>query len=455
MAHKIIMPKMGLGLSDARIVEWFKAEGDVVEAGEPLFAFETDKASVDAEAQTSGILGKILIQNGDSAASGTVVGLIVQEGEPLEVSHAADPSMVDDTVTEQIAPAAEPHEPAKVQDKGSLKASPAAKRLAKANQIDITTVEGTGRDGRISLEDVQRVIDSRAEVPVVTAENQMASERTAKILASPIAKRLAEANGIDLASITGSGREGRITQKDVQQIIDSSRGDQLPPSGEELIAIEGVRATIAERMASSVQQTAPVTLHTEVDATRLVDLRQAYKRVAPSAGTGVPSYNALLISMVGQALREHPHMNARQDGKYIRLLEQINIGLAVDTERGLLVVVVKDVNEKTPLAIDSEVIELAERALAGTATVDDLSGSTFTITNLGAFGIDRFTPIINPPEMGILGVGRIVDKPIVIGGEVLVRPMITLSLTFDHRLIDGAPAAKFLQRIAQLIDKGE
>jgi pyruvate dehydrogenase E2 component (dihydrolipoamide acetyltransferase) len=209
---------------------------------------------------------------------------------------------------------------------------------------------------------------------------------------------------------------------------------------------------IADRLLLSSQQSAQVTLHTEVDATNLVKLRQAYKRVASSAGVNVPGYNAILITVVAQALAKYPRMNARQEDDAIQLLEEVNVGLAVDTDRGLMVVVVRDADRKTAPAIESELTVLVERAHQGTSTLGDLTGGTFTITNLGIFGIDRFTPIINPPEIGILGVGRINEKPVMVDGQVRGRPMITLSLTFDHRLIDGAPAAKFLQVITQLIE---
>lgn len=404
-------------MSEARIIEWYKVEGEPVQAGDTLFTFETDKANVDVESPVSGILGKILVRDDETASSATVVGLIFEEGK--------------------------------------VRSSPAAKRLAKKNDIDITTIQGTGRNGRITIEDVQQVINKGEDGPVKSTQGQQLSPKKKKVVASPIAKRLAKAHGIDLTSITGTGKGGRIIQDDVQNIIEKNEQSKPVSPKSTLIPIEGIRATIAERMSLSVQQSAQVTLHSEVDATNLINLRQAYKLVAPSADITVPGYNALLITIVAQALREYPQMNARQEGEAIRLLDDVNIGIAVDTERGLLVVSIKDADRKSVLTVDSELAALAERARLGTSSLGDLTGSTFTITNLGVFGIDQFTPIINPPEIGILGIGRIIEKPMMMDGEVVGRPMITLSLTFDHRLIDGAPAARFLQRIAQLIEKGE
>ena len=247
-------------------------------------------------------------------------------------------------------------------------------------------------------------------------------------------------------------KNGQITRDDVERAATEQEQPATPFGVTQRIPISGVRATIAERMLLSMQQSAQITLHTEVDATYLVRLRHAFQEVAFSAGIDVPSYNALLIEIVAQALSDHPHINARQEGDTILELEEVNVGLAVDTMRGLLVVVIKNADQKSALAIESELTTLAERARLGTATLDDLTGSTFTLTNLGMFGVDGFTPIINPPEVGILGVGRIVEKPVMVGGQVQGRPRMSLSLTFDHRVIDGAPAAKFLQHITQLIE---
>jgi pyruvate dehydrogenase E2 component (dihydrolipoamide acetyltransferase) len=214
----------------------------------------------------------------------------------------------------------------------------------------------------------------------------------------------------------------------------------------------GVRAIIAERMSASAHTTAAVTLFTEVDATALVQLRESFKQ-SPLPGGVVPGYNEILVLIVARALQEHPNMNARLVENRIEQLEVINIGVAVDTERGLLVPVIRDAASKRLGDIVTEFRELVERARAGRSLPDDLSGGTFTITNLGMYDVDGFTPIINLPECAILGVGRIVEKPAAVNGQVVIRPMMVLSLTFDHRINDGAPAARFLQRVKQLIER--
>ncbi len=219
--------------------------------------------------------------------------------------------------------------------------------------------------------------------------------------------------------------------------------------------MSGVRAVIAKRMFAGASQTAPVTLTMEVDATEFVKLREQLKsHFAERLGFNV-GYNDLLIKLSAHALREFPYMNARLDEKagVIRRLDEVHVALAVDTNRGLLVPVIRDVDRKRLTAVATELRGVIDRARAGTALPDELSGSTFTITNLGMFEIDAFTPIINLPEAAILGVGRIKDRPAVIDGELAVRKQMWLSLTFDHRLVDGAPAARFLQYLKHLIEK--
>jgi pyruvate dehydrogenase E2 component (dihydrolipoamide acetyltransferase) len=273
---------------------------------------------------------------------------------------------------------------------------------------------------------------------------------------SPVARRLADERGIDWRSIQGSGPRGQVTREDVER---AGRLDSIPkpaaapaapaalPVPMEVIPLAGVRGLIAERMVQGHRETAPVTLTAEVDATEMVRLRRHLRE----DGVDV-SYNDLLLYVLARALREHPRLNASLDGDAVKVWERIDIGLAVDAERGLLVPVVRDVDHKRLEQLAEETRALAERARAGRCTPEELRGSTFTLTNLGMYGIDAFTPIINLPECAILGVGRIKEQPVVLGGQVAVRQMVWLSLTFDHRLVDGGPAARFLQRVVQLVE---
>lgn len=266
--------------------------------------------------------------------------------------------------------------------------------------------------------------------------------------ASPVARRIAARAGLDLSTVAGTGPGGRIMRQDVEHALlpeEVAHRDEI----QEIQPFAGLRAIVAERLSSSWQERPHVTLTTEADATNLISARQ---QAMAETGAKV-SYDAFLVALVARALDEHPHMNVRLTERGIERLSQVNVGVAVDTERGLVVPVVRNAAAKSLLQVQQTLEELVERALAGRSLPDDLSGGTFTITNLGMFEIDAFTPIINPPESAILGVGRIVAKPVAVERQVIVRDMVTLNLSFDHRLIDGAPAARFLQRLKQLVER--
>jgi pyruvate/2-oxoglutarate dehydrogenase complex dihydrolipoamide acyltransferase (E2) component len=396
MPTYVVMPKLGLNMSEGLLVEWLKKEGDPVKRGESLFIVETDKVTTESVAQADGVLGKILVEAGATVPVRTVVAMILSEGE---------------------------------------KASLVGEEIPAPTGASVPSVQ--------------------ASAPAAPVQPTVAMARPGKVLASPLAKRLAAEHGIDLASIQGSGPDGRIGQEDIQRAIagcqSASTSARVKPAAElqpQALPINGVRAVIAERMTLSVQSTAQLTLHSEVDASGLVNSRERMKADAQRESSPVPSYNAILISLVARALHEHPRLNARQEGQTIRLLPEVHVGLAVDTEAGLVVVVVRDADQKSIIDIHQELGILTKRALVGKSQPDDLSGSTFTITNLGIFGIDGFTPILNPPEVGILGVGRIAERPVIQDGKIVQCPIMTLSLTIDHRLVDGAPAARFLQTLA-------
>jgi pyruvate dehydrogenase E2 component (dihydrolipoamide acetyltransferase) len=274
-----------------------------------------------------------------------------------------------------------------------------------------------------------------------------------------VAQRVASAAGLDLQAVTGSGPGGRIVKEDVERAIkpETAASPASPAShGPEVlqrIPLKGVRAIIADRMGTSVHTTARVTLVMEVDATQFVDARSRLKERVEKDWGFAPGYNDLLAKVVAQALHVFPYMNARLAADAIELMAHINLGLAVDTERGLLVLVIPDADRKGLHEFGDEFRKKVERARLGRALPDDLSGGTFTITNLGMYDVDAFTPVINLPEAAILGVGRIAPKPVARGSSVEIRQMLTLSLVFDHRLVDGAPAARFLQYIKQVIEE--
>jgi pyruvate dehydrogenase E2 component (dihydrolipoamide acetyltransferase) len=315
--------------------------------------------------------------------------------------------------------------------------SPRARKLAAETSVDVTRVTPTGYEGvRVTERDVRDYLSQQSK-------------------ATPVAQRMAADMGVDLHEVTGSGPGGRIIKQDVARaaLPTPAFAQPLPVADVlERVPLKGVRGIIAERMAASVHTTARVTLAMEVDATEFVAARERLKvRVSQEWGF-TPGYNDLLAKVVAVALRQFPYMNARLAPDAVELLAHVNIGMAVDTERGLLVPVVKDVDRKSLRQFGEEFRRMVDGARAGRSLPDDLSGGTFTITNLGMYDIDAFTPVINLPEAAILGVGRIAPKAVPRGDEIVIRQMWTLSLVFDHRLVDGAPAARFLQMIKALIE---
>ncbi len=456
------MPKLGQTMEEGTIVEWLKREGDPVQRGEVLFTIESDKATLEVESPARGFLRKILIPVGQTVPVLTVVALITRTADEDISGYGPRVSDSGLQVVESGAVGDRPQrvvgeggvvggqprqgegwQTSEALGEGRIFASPRARKLAQEKGVDLSLVEGSGPNGRIVERDVAAYLEA---LPRVT----------------PVARRLAERAGLDLARVTGSGPGGRITKEDVERALSGVQIAEPAATAvsepEALRPMAGVRAVIARRMIESHQTTAPVTLTTEADATAFVELRERLKTsLAEKLGFNL-GYNDLLIKLVARALREFPYMNARLedagDGtSTIRHLRHVHVALAVDTERGLLVPVIRDADRKGVVEIARELRELVERAREGRALPDELSGSTFTITNLGIQEIDAFTPIINLPETAIMGVGRIKERPAVVGGELCVRWTMWLSLTFDHRLVDGAPAARFLQRIKHLIEE--
>jgi pyruvate dehydrogenase E2 component (dihydrolipoamide acetyltransferase) len=419
------MPKLGLTMTEATLIEWLKGDGDQVAKGEPLFVLESEKSMLEIEAPTSGTL-HILIPAGETVPVQTPIATLVQAAstrtqEPETAAHPA--SQITDRNSRLTPHVSGPP------------ASPKARALARRLEVSLVGIVGSGARGMIVAADVER-----------------AAAGAATVKASPVARRLAAQAGVDLSTIAGSGPGGRIMRQDIESATTKDLGVQPaapPPREGQLQPLTGLRAVIADRLSASWRERPHVTLTTEADATNLVSARQ---QLTEELGQKV-AYDALLVALAARALQELPGMNVRLAEGGLQRLSEINIGVALDTERGLLVPVVRDAAAKSLLQIQRALAELAERALAGRSLPDDLSGGTFTITNLGMFDVDAFTPIINPPESAILGVGRIVAKPVAVDRQVVVRDMLTLSLSFDHRLIDGAPAARFLQRVKQLVER--
>ena len=391
MAVEVMMPKFGLTMHEGTIQRFFKAAGDRVSSGEPLYEVETEKVLYEVEAPASGTLATTLFDEGATVECGEAVAVIAEAGEDV-ATIAARYGKSASQPANQGSPATSP---------------PIADRTAAANA-----------SGRRS--------------------------------ASPVARKLASELGVNLDKIEGTGPGGRITREDVERASKSSTKTQPPllatvPSADR-VAFRGVRKLIAERMHQSLHASAQITIAAEADVTPATEFRTRMTREFDF------SYTDMMIYSVARALMRHPRINARLDGAEIALNATANVGIAVALDEGIIVPVVNRAESKWLREIALESRALGEKARSGHLKLEDVSGGTFTITNLGMFGIDSFTPILNPGETGILGVGRIVEKAAVFGGAIAKRAMLWLSLTFDHRVIDGAPAAEFLRTVIEIFN---
>jgi len=457
MAEELFIPKLGQTVEEVTLINWLVKDGDKVEQGQPVLEVETDKAVFEVEATASGYIHIGPFKAGDVLPVLAVVAIIGEKDErfsaPAIASVAAEPATGEQGAAAPL-PVKEPlpqvlaAQPAAVTPTkhGKVFASPRARKLARAEGVDLREVTPTGGGGaRV------REMDVKAYLAWPAAK------------ASPIAKRMAAEAGLDLRTLHGSGPRGEITRADVEMALAqaatpaaaaTAKVPPLPPMEvAETVPLRGVRGVIAERMAASAHTTARVTLLMEADATEFAALRQKLKAEKEAEWGFAPGYNELLAKACACALRRFPYMNARLNNDVIERLARINIGIAVDAERGLYVPVLRDVDQKDLRALGSELRQRVEEIRAGKILPEHLSGGTFTITNLGAYDVDGFTPVINLPEAAILGVGRIAPKAVVRDGQVVARTMMTLSLVFDHRLVDGAPAAQFLKYLKEMIEQ--
>jgi pyruvate dehydrogenase E2 component (dihydrolipoamide acetyltransferase) len=444
VAVEVVMPRLGWTMETGAVAEWLKHDGDTVQVGDILFTVETDKVAQEVEAMDAGIL-RIPPDSalpGVSVAVGTVLAYVVQPGEAVPFSTQAAPAAAAPSAAAQAAPTvlSVPVKAGAAHANGlaGSPASPRARRVAKELGIDWTTVTGSGRTGRIVERDV------RAAAVAVAPRTRV----------SPVARRVAQQQGVDLDELAAQLPDKRITRADIEAAAKPAPRETAPVGQAQ--PLSRMRRVISERMSQSAHTTAPVTLTTEVDATELVALRNRIKQSLVGSNRPTPSYTDLLARLTALVLLEQPWMNSTLTGDSIVQHDAVHIGIAVDTEQGLLVPVVRDAHLKSVQSIAEESSGLIARARAGKSKTDELGGSTFSITNLGMYEIDAFTPIINLPECAILGVGRIVARQVVIDEEteaLAVCKMLALSLTFDHRVVDGGPAARFLQQIKRWIEQ--
>ena len=445
MAEELFIPKLGQTVEQVTIINWHVVDGDQVEQGQEVLEVETDKAVFDVEATDDGYIHIGPYEVGDSVPVLTVVAVIGKADDQFIVKQSTVVKPQDTTAVNEPAVKSSKMKvdakPASISNE-KVFASPRARKLAEEKHVNLTAVTPTGGGGtRVREQDV-------------------VAHLSQDVKATPIARRLAEEAGLDLRSVPASGARKEITRSDIERVLTArtaatASASSIPiPEMEvaERLPLKGVRGVIAERMAASTHTTARVTLLMDVDATKFTALREKLKKEKEAEWGFKPGYNDLLAKASACALRRFPFMNARLNGDVIEHLAQVNIGIAVDTERGLYVPVIRDVDQKDLQTIGREFRQRVEEVRSAKISPENLSGGTFTITNLGMYDVDGFTPVINLPEAAILGVGRITPKAVVLDGEIVVRQMMVLSLAFDHRLVDGAPAAQFLQYLKDLIE---
>jgi pyruvate dehydrogenase E2 component (dihydrolipoamide acetyltransferase) len=426
MAIKFGMPSLGHTMEKGKIIEWLKREGDTVTKGEPLLVVETDKVVTEVEAPAAGVVLKILVGPEEERPIGATLAFIGTAGEVLSEAElqqvAGGEAQRVATAAAPVAAVATAPPPAALARDGSdrVKISPIARKLAEEFGIDPAAIQGTGPGGRISKEDVLRAAEEARAAPASAAAASVAAPAVAP---SPPRVPAPAAPAAGALSVTRT------------------------------IPLSGIRGRVAERMWQSWNTIPRVTEVMQVDMSATVAFREAMLgQWEQQYGLRV-SLNDMLTKAVAVALRRHPRLNATLVNQEVRLHDSVNIGVAVNLDEGLIVPVVRNADQKDLGQLARESRELAEKARAGRLQLDALSDGTFTITNLGTTGIDLFTPIINPPQVAILGVGMVQRRPVVVGDALAIRPAVYLCLVFDHRALDGVPAANFLQELQQLLSK--
>jgi pyruvate dehydrogenase E2 component (dihydrolipoamide acetyltransferase) len=446
MATKVIMPKLSPTMEEGQLSRWLKKEGDKVSMGEPLAEIDTDKATMEMQALGNGVLRKILIQEGESAPLGQLIAII---GEPEEdiSSLTSEAASTQATKTSPAATPAPPATPATTEPAPEPEASPAP------------VPEGGGKAG-VGVSGN----DGGTPQPVETSS-------AGRLIVSPLAARMAAEAGLDLRSVSGSGPGGRIIKRDVESLISEGKSAPAasPASATKLRAIDGgalqkspmpastyhdepiseMRRTIAKRLVTSLGPIPHFFLTTEIEMDRAADMRGAIKELEPDLKISV---NDIIIKVAAAALMQHPQVNASFQEKAVRYYEHADIGVAVAIEDGLITPIVRSAEQKSLSEIAGEVRDLAARARNRKLRPEEFMGATFSISNLGMFGIDEFTAVINPPEGAILAVGAMSPKPVVRNNEVVVRQIMRVTMSCDHRVIDGATGAKFLQTFKKILE---
>ena len=435
MATKVIMPKLSPTMEEGQISRWLKKEGDKVSMGEPLAEIDTDKATMEMQALANGVLRKILINEGQSAPLGQTIAVI---GEPNED--------IASLVSE--APAA----PAKEEPKQQEQAQQQVQEQPAAPQQPQPQAKAAAASAQPSSR-----VDGR--------QPQAATADSGRMIVSPLAARMAAEAGIDLRSLQGSGPGGRIIKKDIEaaisqpkaapapqafpRAVEPGRFPQVGASGYRDEPASEIRKVIAKRLVTSLGPVPHFFLTTEIEMDRAAEMRKGINALDPDLKISI---NDIIIKVVAAALMQHPEVNASFQEKFIRYYEHADVGVAVAIEDGLITPVVRSADQKSLSEIAAEVRELAERARSRRLKPEEYTGASFSVSNLGMFGIDEFTAVINPPEGAILAVGAMSPKPVVRDGEIVIRQMMRVTMSCDHRVIDGATGARFLQTFKKILE---
>ena len=433
MATNIVMPQMGYDMREGTVVKWHKTEGDEVARGDVLADIETDKATVEFEAYTSGVIGRIVAQEGQVVPVGELIAIITKPGEAIPdvqdvgpVTATSEPLAVvevsvlsDDTSTNRIESRNTTLE---------VRASPIARRLADENDVDLTLVTGTGPSGRIVEKDV-------LEYTSVLSSSVQISDWT---LASPIARRLAREKGLNIGEISGSGPAGRVVEKDIINYQGSSTGRS------NRVELSRMRQAIAKVTLDSKRDAPHFYITAEIDMTKAMSFRDDLNEAASDVRVSV---NDLVIKASALTLQNHEKFNASFQGDYLLLHSDINIGIAIALDSGLIVPGINNCESKTLLEIAAASKDLIERSHSGNLSNSEYSETTFSISNLGMFDVESFSAIIFPPHAAVVAVGSVKEQPVVRSGEITVAKIMKATVSTDHRVADGAEAAQFLMEI--------
>ncbi len=424
MAEKIIMPKQGLQMTEGTIIRWMAQEGEQVREGEPLFEMETDKLTIDIDSTATGTLLKILHPAGDVVPITETIAWVGEPGEAIPEEETAPAPAAAQQPQEEEAPVASAAPAAAQRAPGErVFVTPRARTRAEERGIDPEGLNGSGPEGLIIERDV-------------LAANQ--------VLATPLARKVAQDLGVDLGAVEGSGARGKVRRADLDGLVPPAAAAE--PQGDRLVPFAGMRKVIADNMMRSLHSMAQANHRMKVDMTEVIRWREQLK----ASGVKV-SFTDIMTRVVAVALMDSP-MNASLTDEGLLLHGSANIGIAVAVDNGLIVPVIRNAEQLSVQQIAQESARLVDSARQGKLRPDEYKGGTFTITNLGMYDVDEFTAVINPPEAGILAMGKIDRVPVVEGEDrIVIKPITMLSLTYDHRIVDGAPAAQFLQRIKQLL----